>query len=245
MRNGPIQQPIPIGKPSVLVAKDLERLRENRYVPTTPQKLRDSHHMIARLAAMGLRIFQIAEKTGYSAQRVRDLVDSPAMKELIARYRQKVDEEFVENADEFFSTATANMLLAEKMISDQLSAADESGELPSIRTLDTLSQGRADRFGYGKKTQNLNINVDFASQLERAIQRSGKGPVLEGSVAADATSPTNARTFSPKHSLPPPSVAVPAPHGGQQSVAASTSPGDTHLTRRPMAQPQPLLRRRA
>ncbi|MDE2022104.1 MAG: hypothetical protein KGI71_04335 [Patescibacteria group bacterium] len=184
MRKGAVPDAIPIGQPTVLKAEDLGRLREPRFVASSPQTLRDSHHMIARLRAMGLRHFQIAEKTGYSYQRVRALLDSPAMEELVAQYRKKVDEEFVENADEFFSTATSNMLLAEKMIRDQLLVADESGELPSLRTLDAISQGRQDRFGYGKKTQNLNINVDFAAQLEKAIKRSGK--TIDGSVQSSA-----------------------------------------------------------
>lgn len=245
MRNGPTQQPIPIGKPTVLVAADLEKLREPRHVASTPQKLRDSHHMIARLAAMGLRPGKIAEQTGYSRERITALLTSPAMDELVALYRRKVDEEFVEGADAYFTVATSNMLAAERHIADAIAEADEAGELIPIRTALAISRDAADRFGYGKKTQNLNINVDFASQLERAIARSGKGPLLEGNVGAESTTTANAGHHAPARSLPPSPVAVPAPHGGQQSGAASTSPGGTHPTRRPMAQPQPLLRRRA
>jgi hypothetical protein len=78
-----------------LVAKKrtlIERLKEKRYAPSTPQKLRDSHHMIARLRASGLRGYQIAERMGYSSVRVNDLLNSPAMEELVAQYRAKVDE---------------------------------------------------------------------------------------------------------------------------------------------------------
>lgn len=240
MKRGAIQSPIPIGQPVPLAAADLGKLREPRFVGTTPQKLRDSHHMIARLSAMGLREFKIAEQTGYSRVRVQQLLDSPAMKELVARYREKVDETFVENVDEYFVAATSNMLVAERMIADQLAEADESGELPSLRTLDAISQGRADRFGYGKKTQNLNINVDFASQLERAIQRSGKGATLEGNAAA-IPSPTQRIPGDQATRIPfTPSVVGPR---SPQSVATS-SPGASP-TRRPMALPQPLLRRRA
>ena len=184
MRKGATQQPIPIGQPTPLAAKDLERLKDPRFVATSPQTLRDSHHMIARLAAMGLRIFQIAERTGYSYQRVRALLDSPAMEELVAQYRRKVDEEFVEGADAFFSLATQNMLAAERHIADHIAELDQTGELLPVRTALAISRDAADRFGYGKKTQNLNINVDFAAQLERAIQRSGKGPVIDATPTA-------------------------------------------------------------
>lgn len=186
MHKGAIAAPIPIGQPTALIAADLERLKQPRYVGTTPQKLRDSHHMIARLAAMGLRVMKIAEQTGYSRVRVTQLLDSPAMQELVSQYRLKVDAEFAEGADAFFTLATSNMIAAERHIADQIAEADEAGELLPIRTALAISRDAADRFGYGKKSQQLNINVDFASQLERAIARSGKGPLLEASVAGPA-----------------------------------------------------------
>ena len=186
MRNGSVPDPIPIGQPVPLIASDLERLRSNRHVASSPQRLRDSHHMIARLAAMGVRPFKIAEQVGYSYQRVQTLLASPAMIELIAQYRIKVDEEFVEGADQFFTLATQNMLAAERHIADHIAELDETGELLPVRTALAISRDAADRFGYGKKTQNLNINVDFAAQLERAIQRSGK--TIDGQSAPGQTS---------------------------------------------------------
>src|SRR5579872_1064794 len=133
MHRGAVAQPIPIGQPTALVASDLERLREPRYVGTSPQKLRDSHHMIARLAAMGLREHKIAEQVGYSRVRVIQLLDSPAMQELVAKYRAKVNDEFVESADAFFTLATSNMLAAERHIADRIADLDEQGELLSVR----------------------------------------------------------------------------------------------------------------
>src|SRR5512146_119446 len=209
MRKGATPDPIPIGQPRPLVAQDLERLREPRYVASTPQTLRDSHHMIARLAAMGLRKFQIAERTGYSYVRVQALLESPAMDELVAKYRAKVDEEFVEGADAYFSLATQNMLAAERHIADAIAEADEKGELIPIRTALAISRDAADRFGYGKKTQNLNINVDFAAQLEKAIARSGKtieANRLEAAPTQAAQTPQSSRKLSalaqPRHQSP-------------------------------------------
>lgn len=174
MHKGATAQPIPIGQPEPLVAADLERLKAPRHVPSIPQKLRDSHHMIARLSAAGNKPGEIAVLTGYSRERVTALLGSPAMEELVALYRAKVDEAFVANTDTFFALATQNMLAAERHIADTIAELDETGELLPVRTALAISRDAADRFGYGKKTQNLNINVDFASQLERAIARSGK-----------------------------------------------------------------------
>ena len=66
------------------------------------------------------------------------------------------------------------MIKAERQISEHFEVADEAGELLPLSKLDTISQGRMDRFGYGKKQTNLNVNVDFAAQLEKARQRSGR-----------------------------------------------------------------------
>jgi len=208
MHKGATAKPIPIGQPEPLIAADLERLKEQRYTPSTPQKLRDSHHMIARLSASGLRGYQIAERMGYSSVRVNDLLNSPAMEELVAKYRAKVDEAFVENVDGFFEIATRNMLAAERHIADHISDLDEAGELLPVRTALAISRDAADRFGYGKKSQQTNINVDFASALEKAIARSGK--VIEGTSAQPTTSrasppplPRSEARVSPDVSPPP------------------------------------------
>jgi len=215
MKKGAVAKPIPIGQWVPLVAADLERLKENRYTPSTPQKLRDSHHMIARLRASGLRGYQIAARMGYSSVRVNDLLNSPAMEELVAQYRTKVDESFIENVDSFFELATSNMMAAERHIRDQIDALDEAGELLPVRTALAISRDAADRFGYGKKTQQTNINVDFASALEKAIARSGKGPVIEGSTTQGG---------------PPPPASPPAPRAVEYVSPTA---------------PPPLLRRRA
>ena len=215
MRKGAVPSPIPIGQPTPLAAKDLERLKDPRFVASTPQKLRDSHHMVARLTAAGNKPGEVAIATGYSRERITALLSSPAMEELVAQYRLKVDEAFVENQDTFFALATQNMLAAERHISDHIAELEETGELLPVRTALAISRDAADRFGYGKKTQNLNINVDFAAQLERAIQRSGK--TIEGT--------TQPAVASQRRAEPP------LPRVGPQPRSPSEAP--------------PLLRRRA
>ena len=153
---------------------------------------------------------------GYSAVRVNDLLNSPAMEELVAQYRLKVDEAFVENVDSFFEVATRNMMAAERHISDHIAELDETGELLPVRVALAISRDAADRFGYGKK--QTNINVDFASALEKAIARSGKGTVIEG--------PPSGRPN------PPVAVSPPPPRVVERAVPRPTAP-------------PPLLRRRA
>lgn len=162
-----------------ITKNDLQGLREPSRRPKI-KKLRDSHHNIARLAALGLTKRVIAERAGFSHERVCQLLADPSVKELVARYRDKVDESWKAEVDTFMELATRNMLKAERQISDKLDAADEAEEFLPTRELIAISRDAADRFGYGKKTTNLNVNVDFAAKLEAARNRSTK--VIEGTL---------------------------------------------------------------
>lgn len=150
-------------------------LKEKRAeAPPLLERLRDPHHNLARLLAMGKRNEEAGRLAGYSANRVAMLKSDPAFKELIEYYRNLVVQSFKENADEYFDLLSANMIKAEKQIAEKLEIAEEAGETLPIRELVAIGRDAADRVGYGKKQTNLNVNVDFASQLEKAIKRSGK-----------------------------------------------------------------------
>lgn len=183
----------------------------NRSGGSAVTRFRDPHHRLARLFAAGLKTGEVAERSGYSINRVSQLRTDPAFEELIAKYREKVDAAFVENVDEFYETATANMRVAERMIAERLEEADDEGGSPiPLKTLVDISADRMDRFGYGKRQTNVNVNVDFAKQLEDAIARSGKAKVIE----ATCTSPVPSAPQSPLRLSPP--IPAPASEGSQQ-----------------------------
>jgi hypothetical protein len=185
MYRGRLQPPLRIGRPIPLTRDDLEALKEpGRYEARPLARLRNSHHTMARLAAAGLRHKDIAARTGYAYNRVIMLLNSPAMIELIASYRKQIDEAFIVEASSFYELAVENMVMAERMINDQLHEADEAEELPKIRELLAISRDGADRLGYPKANTNLNVNTDFAAMLEKAIARSGKTPEALSTPAA-------------------------------------------------------------
>lgn len=163
----------------VLSKEDLAVLRERRdeQAPLIT-RLKDPHHRLARLLAAGLPDTEAGPLSGYSLGRISQLRADPTFRSLVESYRQKVTQAYIEQVDHLQELAISNMVKAERMIAEKLDAADEDGESVPVRILDTLAQGRMDRFGYGKKQTNLNVNVDFASQLERAIKRSGKESVV-------------------------------------------------------------------
>lgn len=162
-----------VGEPTPLTKDDMGKLFEGAWKPTvTVEKLRHSHHRVARMMAAGLRDFEITEKTGYKSARLHVLKSSPAFIDLVARYKEMVDKGFQQNADEFSALATQNMIKAQSMIADTLDDAEEEGVKLPLRDLIALQADGADRFGYGKKSSVLNTNVDFAAILEKAVRRS-------------------------------------------------------------------------
>lgn len=136
--------------------------------------LRDTHHMMARLFAIGFRKSEIAKMAGFSYGRMQTIEASPAFRELVALYRADVQGSWKDTVDSYWELATHNMMMAERMLHERLQDADETGEYPSIRELLSISSDRADRFGYPKTAMNVNLNHDVAAKLDRAIERSGK-----------------------------------------------------------------------
>lgn len=159
-----------------MTKEDLAFLRTAKALPRI-KKLRESHHAVARLLASGKRVGEVAFLTGYTTVRINMLSQDPAFAELVARYRDQATESWRESMDEFSQLAIGNMVRAERQLADKLEEADETNEALPTRELIAITADRADRFGYGKRTTALNINVDFAARLERAISR---GKTIEG-----------------------------------------------------------------
>lgn len=194
--NAAIAEPVELAEIRDLSRNELELLREGRETITRVQRFRDSHHRIARLLAVGLSNREVAERTGRSAAALSVLVADPAFQNLVANYRERVTEQFVDSVDEYYTLATSNMLAAERHIADHIDELDSRDELLPIRTALAISRDAADRFGYGKKQTNLNVNVDFAAKLEKMIARSGK--TIEGTiVSSPPRGPTAPRAPEP------------------------------------------------
>lgn len=181
LHRGRIATKIEIKSVRELSRDDLACLREGRTVSIS--KLRDTHHRLARLIASGLKVNEAAARAGFSAARAYVLHVDPTFKDLVETYRKDVNESWKESQDDFYELATSNMIKAERQLSEKLDKADEEGELLSTRELIAISRDAADRFGYGKKVTNVNVNVDFAKKLEEARKRSGRATqVIEGNL---------------------------------------------------------------
>lgn len=169
----------PAKKPSINSVRELTR-EEVASIPRgrSPAvvQLRDTHHMVARLLALGLRPFQIAERTGYSIARISILSGDPAMQELVASYRNSVDESWREQTDEYFQNAVALRNVPARLLRDRL---EEEPDKFSNSQLLAIMADSADRTGYPKRKESVNLNVDFAARLEQAVRRSNEVKTIE------------------------------------------------------------------
>jgi DNA-binding CsgD family transcriptional regulator len=155
-----------------LKESDLPALREKSAPLARLQTLRDSHHQVARLMATGLNNTQIATTLGHSLAALVRYRRDPSMQELVAHYRALVTEEWLEGVDHISSMSVSAIAKGLRTIHDHFDDADERGELvPMSRALSVVSD-LMDRFGYGKKSQQTNLNVNYAAELEAAIARS-------------------------------------------------------------------------
>lgn len=158
---------------------DIQSLREpSARVRIT--KLRDSHHIIARLIVCGLTTKEIAAEVGYSETRVSVLRNSPAMVELVSRYRADDHEEWRKHRDSYYDSVREAGAKSWRKILDKLDADDDNEvtEIP-LRDLLKIADSSADRVGYHRKSTKENINIDFAARLETAITRSRQVRVID------------------------------------------------------------------
>lgn len=174
-------------------------------------RFRDGHHTVAKMMAIGALPAHIMRMTGYTPRRQGILAADPTFQELIAVYKSRADRAFDEAQDVYLTLGMANMVRSEALISDRLDAVEDDpiANAVPIATLDRISQGRADRFGYGKHA-TLDVNHDFAARMDKAIARSGAvaiapPDVIEGEVIEPPTPTGNARSLiSQGVEAPPP-----------------------------------------
>lgn len=86
--------PLEIVRP--LTPGDLQEPKSKGVTTPAVQKIRLSHHLIARLVAEGKKGVEIAAITGYSQSRVSLLQKDPAFAELVGYYAQQVQGKFVD-----------------------------------------------------------------------------------------------------------------------------------------------------
>ena len=145
------------------------------------KRIRDIHHTMAYYFAMDMPNTEVAERLGMSICRVSQLRNTPSMIQLIAELAAHRRTARLEHIDEFERNAIAVKRKSERVLEhfvdsalDSVLETDKPVDLPTARFIERMATNRMDRFGYGKTSTNVNVNVDFAKKLEAAISRSQK-----------------------------------------------------------------------
>src|SRR5262245_39459142 len=140
----------------------------------TIKAVRDSHHRVAMLYALGLRDAEVCAETGYSHPRIYTLKRSPAFQDLVEEKRKTVEQGMIDASGErlgaiveYENTMIRGRQVAARLIVDKLESA-EPDDL-SIRELLGTHSEFADRTGYPKGRVEVSLTGDFAAMLDRAI----------------------------------------------------------------------------
>lgn len=146
---------------------DIESLLHERGVqaPTIVQ-MRERHHALARLIAEGKKPGEAAIICRYSQSRMSILLADPTFQELVAHYRELVNESFVD-----FQKKLAELAIdAASILQDRME--EKPDDLSEALLLRVVEVG-ADRTGHGpsQKTE-INMKIGIASRLASAHERS-------------------------------------------------------------------------
>jgi len=182
--------------------------------------LRESHHRIAQMMAMGWTDSQIRRVTGITPRRLALYRGDPAMQEIVAKYSKRAEEKLSEEEDFYNSLMSANRLKGELIIADALDEHLDGEREISLSVVDRIVQGRADRTGYGK-TSKVEHKHDFAMRLDNAIQRSDV-KLIEGQVS---------ETASPSGAVTPALESPDASRAREQQTATLSAPEPTSFSK--------------
>jgi len=165
-----MKKPIHIGPVRELTQAETAMLRERRAMPRIA-KLRDAHHQVALLFAMGHTPYEVRDITGYSYERVRTLHADPAFQDLIARKREKVEQTHMDAQAAFAAESVRLRQAAVRHLAQFYEEADEAGETVSPKTSLAIAVEMADRTGFGRHTSSTNVNVAIGEELEERIRK--------------------------------------------------------------------------
>ena len=177
-------------------------------LPNIIERFRFAHHTVAMLFAAGMTVQEVMRRTGFTQRRLSLLLDDPTFQELIEHYRKPHMDRLEAKIESHFEEMESVFASALRHTRQHFEDADEVGEnVPLAHAMKVVSD-IGDRIGFSKHTIKTTVNVDFAQALDRAIERSGKGPqlkLIEGQMTPIGLPSTGERVERPNSPAPRPS----------------------------------------
>lgn len=129
------------------------------------KRVTERHHKLARLLSLGLPEGDAAIACGFSLGRVSVIKASPAFQELLELYKDRVDEEFAEFAEQLAGLSKDAILTIRERL-------EEDPENFTNGQLLEVMKATADRTGFGPSQKiEQNVNFSLSEKLEKARQR--------------------------------------------------------------------------
>lgn len=122
----------------------------------TLSRIRGIHHEIARQLASGLTSAEVSAITGYSLSRISILQGDPSFRELLAFYKNKSDEVFVDVRKRMAVLG----LDAANELADRLETKPET---LSNSQLIEITKASLDRAGFSPVTKTVNVGVQISA----------------------------------------------------------------------------------
>lgn len=176
------------------------------------QQIRARHHAIALMLAKGWAVEAIAAETFTTPMSIRQLEKDPAICELVAELQvanELIDQPLIDQRKRALDQIAT---LATQALADRFQDEEAVAQM-SMKDLIAGSSLGLDRTGYGKSTEIVHRDGDFATKLSLAIERSAK--VIELRPREEPPRPELRRSVS--STLAPPRV-------GEGFIMASAPP---------------------
>jgi len=153
-----------VGEPRELTQADLELAKQADTPKARLGRLRDRHHQVARLLALGTKPSAISIITGYTASTISNLQSDPAFQDLLAFYRDDEDDEYRKMRAQLSG-------LGDDALAELRLRLEESPEKFSVKELRETIVMVADRTGNGPTSNvktDVNVTVGLADRLAAA-----------------------------------------------------------------------------
>lgn len=138
------------------------------------QKIRHTHHALARAVAQGLSNEEVSAVTGYSPSRVSILLQDPAISNLIEIYRERQTEIWAEAQER----AKDAVILSLEVMTEKVETLSEADSEEAFDHAERLLKAATPVSGLAAKpSQNVQVNVNLSGRLEAARRRAG---LIEG-----------------------------------------------------------------
>lgn len=138
--------------------------------------LRDSHHMVAKMLALGFRPMEVSEVTGYRPAWISTLQNDQAMQSLIAHYRQ-------EGQSSFNVLLERIRLLSKEAVSELLQRFIDEPDKFSNKDLLTIANSALDRCGFSpvqrSEETKLTLTGEDLAGLKAAAAEAEAGNIID------------------------------------------------------------------